>query len=91
MKNKNIALNSSTAKYILFIDDYEMYQINPYKQVIIREAFKDQAVKGWKLMDVIIGEDLQDLGVDIGNYTTHTWFATERPSDQTFKALVGLV
>jgi hypothetical protein len=88
MKNK--AITAFNTKYIFFLDETEMYSVNPFKLINTDKAFKDTDVKSWKMVNVIVGDDLKDLGVNIGKYPDYNWFITDEVNDHTFRALIAL-
>jgi hypothetical protein len=90
--------NSSTklravknAKLIYFIDDDEVYAVDPYKQVDKKTGLSDQEISKWIPCDLVIGEDVMDFMPDMKGVDSSAWYIADQsiPGDHTFKALVG--
>ena len=79
------------AKLIYFIDDDEVYAVDPYKQIDKVVGLGDQEITKWIPCDLVIGEDVQDLMPEIKNIDTSVWYVADDsiPQDHVFKALVG--
>jgi hypothetical protein len=88
---KPVLLSPNRVKYILFPEEYEMYSLDPYKQVVLKDAFRDKEVSKWIPRDVVIGEDLQDLGLNVSGIQTTSWYVAGPavPADHLHRALVG--
>ena len=89
--SKPVLLTPNRAKYILFPEEYEMYSLDPYKQVLLKDSFRDREVSKWIPCDVVIGEDLQDLGLNIPDVQSQGWYVAgpSIPADHLHRALVG--
>lgn len=89
--SKPVLLTPNRVKYILFPEEYEMYSLDPYKQVVLKDAFNDTEVAKWIPCNVVIGEDLQDLGLNLPDVQPTGWYVAgpSIPADHLHRALVG--
>jgi hypothetical protein len=84
-------INPQRAKYVIFTDEYEAYLTDPYKQVVLKDALNDREVSKWVPCDLVIGEDLQDLGGSVQDGDQSDWYVASpsTPKDHVHRALVG--
>jgi hypothetical protein len=89
--SKPTLISPQRAKYILFPEEYEMYSLEPYKQIVLKDAFRDKEVSKWIPCDVVIGEDLQDLGLNVPDIKPEGWYVAgpSVPADHLHRALIG--
>jgi hypothetical protein len=89
--SKPVLITPERAKYILFPEEYEMYSLDPYEQVVLKDAFNDRDVAKWIPCNVVIGEDLQDLDTSVTDVNTIGWYVAgpSIPADHIHRALVG--
>ena len=78
-------------KYIYFIQDDELFQLNPYKQVLSPGVKIMSLARNWKKATVMQGEDVINiLGQKI--YDPSQWFIVKddsAPKDHTFEVYIG--
>ena len=88
--------NSSTwyqpvvGKYIYFIQDDELFQLKPYKQIVSPGVKILFLAPNWKKATVMQGEDVRDiLGQEV--YDPSQWFIVDdsAPKDHTFEVYIG--
>ena len=81
-------------KYIYFIQDQELYQLDPYRQ-IDSDSFQSilPMASNWKKATVMQGEDMRDvLGVSLSPEDLRNWYIVDKgsvPSDHTFEVYIG--
>jgi hypothetical protein len=92
--SKFIPLTPDRAKYILFSDDMEVYQIKPYRKLDdARFALNDKTVKNWSYREIIIGEDIQTEYPN-ANVDSTLWYIVptgSRLDNKSTKVLVGYI
>ena len=81
-----------TSEYILFLDDLELYQTNPYRAIGSADDLVKLPVKSWTRVNVATGEDVSELGgVQVSADQMNKWFAVggNFPRDHTHPAIIG--
>ena len=80
-------------KYIYFIQDDELFQLNPYKQIVSPQVKIMSMASNWKRATVMQGEDMRDvLGVSLSPEDLRNWYIVDKgsvPSDHTFEVYIG--
>ena len=82
------------ADYIFFLDELELFQLNPYRQLGGAAELADLKVKTWTQVNAAIGEDVERLErADVPLSQKNKWFAVGRnfPNDHAYPALIGTV
>jgi len=81
-----------TTDYIFFLDDLELYQTNPYRELGGAEALAGLSVKSWTRVNVSTGEDVSELGYgSVSSDEQGRWYAVggSFPRDRAYPALIG--
>lgn len=80
-------------RYIYFIQDEELFQLNPYKQIVSPQVKIMSMASNWKKATVMQGEDMRDvLGVSLSPEDLRNWYIVDKgsvPSDHTFEVYIG--
>ena len=89
--NNFVNVNKSNSLLIYFIDDRELYLLNPHK--LICQNCNIENVGGWIKANVISGEDLRDFtGVKIDIDDSQDWYIVPKgsniPLDHVFPVLL---
>lgn len=86
-------LQKVEGKYIYFIQDEELFQLNPYKQILSPGVKIMSMARNWKKATVMQGEDVRDvLGVQLSPEDLRNWYIIDKnaaPSDHTFDVYIG--
>jgi hypothetical protein len=86
-------LQKVEGKYIYFIQDDELFQLNPYKQIVSPGVKIMFLAPNWKKATVMQGEDVRDvLGVQLSPEDLRNWYIIDKnaaPSDHTFEVYIG--
>lgn len=80
------------ADYIFFLDDLELYQLNPYKLIGGAEMISKLNVKTWTRVNVATGEDVNELvKANVPVMQKGNWFAVggSFPKDHAYPAIIG--
>jgi len=80
------------ADYILFLDDLELYQLEPYKMIGGAEQLTKLSVKTWTRVNVATGEDVNELvKANVPVSLKDKWFAVGGvfPKDHAYPAIIG--
>jgi hypothetical protein len=76
-----------TGKYIYFIKDDELYQLNPYKMIQPQGMIMTMA-SNWKKATVMQGEDVRDMYGEVDDI--RSWYEVQgAPGDHTFEVYIG--
>jgi hypothetical protein len=92
--SKFIPITSDRAKYIIFPDENEAYQVDPFKKLDMKHALKDKSVKNWAHRDLVIGEDIIDIYPNNKSIDTAAWYIvpnTFQMKELVHPALVGYI
>lgn len=80
------------ADYIFFLDDLELYQLEPYKMIGSAEMISKLSVKTWTRVNVATGEDVNELvKANVPVSLKDKWFAVggSFPKDHAYPAIIG--
>ena len=81
---------SGSYKYVYFLEDDSIFLVDPWEDLISPYILMEEGIE-WVPGTIAIGEDLEEMEIDIGEYSSNTWFLVDSsfPREMTLDVKLG--